>query len=408
MTALPRHLARHPFYTLFRLLCTWLLLTTSAAAHPLRIGIATMQPGEVFFEHFGHDAIIVADPTSGLSISYNFGYFNPETTDFFSRLIRGEMLYYLISLPLEEDLEQYRDAGRSVSIQWLDLLPEQATALAQALAIRSQPEYAGYHYDLIGANCATMVRDSLNQAMGSTLKPQLTRRPSRGNTYRSEVIHLASPTPWMWLALDLVMGPYTDQPLSLWEESFIPMRLAEHLPQVYNSAGRPLVQETQVILPSRITSTSAEHPHHLWIWCAIGCSIATLILLLGTRHPRLLTLLTLPFWLMCALGGLILLYLWGFSTHQATWANRNLLLLNPLCLPLIAGSIAWLRGRTPGRWFDLILWINTASSVTALLAYWLPAYTQRNLSWIGLLLPIHLALAWTLHRRITTPTQQQK
>ncbi|TNV92545.1 DUF4105 domain-containing protein, partial [Xylella fastidiosa] len=217
-----------------------------------------MQPGQLFFEHFGHDAIIVADPISGQSLSYNFGYFDPLEPDFLRRVIRGEMLYYLISLPLEEDLDEYLNTGRSITIQWLDLPPEQATTLAQTLEIRSQPEYARYHYDLITANCATMLRDSLDQAMGGTLKTQLTQHTHR-NTYRSEVIRLASPTPWMWLGLDLVMGPYADQPLSPWEESFIPMRLAQHLTQVHNSAGRPLVQQTQIILPHHPTSPS-PHP----------------------------------------------------------------------------------------------------------------------------------------------------
>ncbi|TNW19973.1 lipoprotein N-acyltransferase Lnb domain-containing protein [Xylella fastidiosa] len=333
-----------------------------------------MQPGQLFFEHFGHDAIIVADPISGQSLSYNFGYFDPLEPDFLRRVIRGEMLYYLISLPLEEDLDEYLNTGRSITIQWLDLPPEQATTLAQTLEIRSQPEYARYHYDLITANCATMLRDSLDQAMGGTLKTQLTQHTHR-NTYRSEVIRLASPTPWMWLGLDLVMGPYADQPLSPWEESFIPMRLAQHLTQVHNSAGRPLVQQTQIILP---------------------------------HHPRRLTLLALPFWLICTLGGLLLIYLWGFTIHQAAWANHNLLLLNPLSLLLIVGGIAWLCGRTPGRCFDLLLWSNAAASLAALLTYWLPAYTQHNLPWIGLLLPNHLTLAWTLHRRLTTATHHPK
>ncbi|HHW4679036.1 MAG TPA: lipoprotein N-acyltransferase Lnb domain-containing protein [Xylella sp.] len=363
-----------------------------------------MHPGKIFFENFGHDTIVVADPLSGQSLSYNFGYFNPDENRFLSRLIRGQMMYYLVSLPLEEDLNQYQDTGRGITLQWLDLPPEQATALANTLAIRSQPEHARYRYDLIAANCATMLRDSLNQATGSTLKPQLTKQHSHGHTYRSEVIRLASPTPWMWLTLDLIMGPYTDQPLSRWEESFIPMRLAENLTQVYNSAGRPLVQDTQVIVPNHPTPISEEQPRQLWLWWVTGFSIAALILLSGTQHPRLIILLALPFWILCALSGLILIYFWGFSMHQATWANRNLLLLNPLSLPLITSSIAWLCGKTPRRWFDLILWINTASSLTALLAYWLPAYQQHNLPWIGLVLPIHLALAWTLHRHITTST----
>ena len=53
-----------------------------AAAAP-RIGVMTMQPGEVFFERFGHDAIVVVDPDSGEAVSYNFGFFDPSEPDFF-------------------------------------------------------------------------------------------------------------------------------------------------------------------------------------------------------------------------------------------------------------------------------------------------------------------------------------
>ncbi|MCH7233974.1 MAG: DUF4105 domain-containing protein [Xylella fastidiosa subsp. multiplex] len=407
MTALPRQPTHRLLRVLSLLLCTWLLLTPSAAAHPPRIGIATMQPGQLFFEHFGHDAIIVADPISGQSLSYNFGYFDPLEPDFLRRLIRGEMLYYLISLPLERDLDEYRTTGRSITIQWLDLPPEQATALAQTLAIRSRPEHARYRYNHFTANCATMVRDTLNQAMGGTLKTQLTQH-TQNNTYRNETIRLASPTPWMSLTFDLSLGPYADKPLTPWEESFIPMRLAQHLTQVHNSAGRPLVQQTQIIPPHHPTSPSPHPLPRPWTWWLLGLGIATLTLLLAPHHPRSLTLLALPFWLICTLGGLLLIYLWGFTTHQAAWANHNLLLLNPLSLLLIVGGIAWLCGRTPGRWFDLLLWSNAAASLTALLTYWLPAYTQHNLPWIGLLLPNHLALAWTLHRRLTTATHHPK
>lgn len=113
-------------------------------------------------------------------------------------------MYYLVALPLDEDLSQYRDAGRGVSIQWLDLPPDQARALADGLAVRSQPENARYHYDYFMANCATMVRDTLDRAMGGALKSQLAGR-SRGNTFRSEAVRLASPrlgcgwaSTWAW------------------------------------------------------------------------------------------------------------------------------------------------------------------------------------------------------------------
>ncbi|MBB4132846.1 DUF4105 domain-containing protein [Xanthomonas sp. 3075] len=366
-----------------------------------RVGVVTMQPGEVFFERFGHDAIVVVDPVTQQATSYNFGFFDPSEPDFVPRFARGEMMYYLVALPLEEDLQQYRAGGRGVSIQWLDLPPEQARALADGLAIRSQPENARYHYDYFMANCATMVRDTLDRAMGGALKSQLAGR-SRGNTFRSEAVRLASPAPWMWLGFDLGLGPYADRPLSRWEEAFVPMRLADSLTQVHNSAGRPLVQSTQVVLPHRIAPEPAEQQRHWWPWLLTGLIVATGVLALG-RRQRLLAALALPYWLLCAIGGGLLVYLWGFTVHQSAWANRNLLLVNPLCLLLLIGGIAVWRGRRPGRWFDVVRWVVAASALLALLIHWLSFQAQGNLQWVLLLLPIHTALAIALRRRDVPP-----
>lgn len=366
------------------------------AQSPPRIGVATMQPGEVFFERFGHDAIVVVDPASGQATSYNFGYFDPSEPDFVGRFVKGEMMYYLVALPLQEDLQQYRDGGRGVSIQWLDLPPEQAIALADALAVRSRPENARYRYDYFTANCATMVRDSLDEAMGGALMAQLAGR-SRGDTYRSEAVRLASPAPWMWIGFDLGLGPYADEPLSRWLEAFVPMRLAESLAEVRNREGRPLVQTTQQLLPHRIAPEPAERVRSRWPWLLAGLIVATGVLALA-RRPRLLAGWAIPFWLACATGGGLLIYLWGFTAHQAAWGNRNLLLLNPLCLPLIAGAFGILRRRAPGRWFDVVAWLVVAAGVLALVIDWLSFQPQLNMQWILLLLPIHAALAMALTR----------
>ncbi|WP_305805003.1 DUF4105 domain-containing protein [Stenotrophomonas sp. YIM B06876] len=362
-----------------------------------RIGVVTMQPGEIFFERFGHDALVVADPRSGTAISYNFGYFDPGEKDFISRFVRGEMMYYLVALPLGEDLAQYRDEGRGASIQWLDLPPTQARALAAELADLARPENARYRYDYFTANCSTMVRDALDRAMEGGLQSQLAGR-SRGNTYRSESIRLASPSLWMWLGFDLGMGPYGDQPLSRWQEAFVPMRLADSLRQVHNSEGRPLVQSEQELLPQRVAAEPAEHARYWWPWLLAGGGVACLILS-GARRPRLIAGFALPFWLLCTLFGLLLACAWGFTAHQGTWANRNLLLLNPLCVVLLPGAWRLLRSRPPGRWFSTLLWLVTATAALALPIHWLSFQPQFNVQWIVLLLPIHASLAWTLGAR---------
>ena len=160
----------------------------AAPAQAPRIGVVTMQPGQIFWERFGHDAIVVDDPARGEPISYNFGFFDPSEPDFIPRFIRGQMRYQLVALPLREDLAYYRDVGRGVSVQWLDLTPRQAARLADALAVNALPQNAHYSY-YVTDNCATRVRDAIDSALDGRLQRQLSAR-SRGDTYRNEAVPL--------------------------------------------------------------------------------------------------------------------------------------------------------------------------------------------------------------------------
>lgn len=358
-----------------------------------RIGVMTMQPGEIFFERFGHDAIVVLDTRTGEAISYNFGFFDMSEPDFVNRFAHGDMRYYLVALPLQQDLAYYREVGRGVKLQWLDLTPQQAQSLADALAERAKPENARYRYDYFVSNCSTQVRDALDKAMGGALKPQMVGR-SRGNTFRSEAVRLVSPVPWMWLGFDIGLGPYADVPMSRWEEAYVPMRLADSLREAKNAAGRPLVQSEQVLLPHRIAPEPPERPRRWWPWLLAGLTIAAAIVLIAPRKPRLIAALALPLWLVCGVVGAVLVFLWGFTEHQAAWANRNLLLFNPLCLLLLVGAIPLLRKRAPSAWFRWLLAIVAGLAAVAWILHWLPLALQYNQSWVALLLPVHTALAY--------------
>lgn len=370
------------------------LLACAAPAAP-RIGVMTMQPGEVFFERFGHDALVVADPQTGQATSYNFGFFDPDEPGFVRRFIDGKMLYYLVALPLQEDLQSYRAEGRGVSIQWLDLTPQQAQALADSLAWRARPENARYPYDYFNSNCATQVRDALDAAMGGTLKKQLAGR-SRGNTYRSESVRLASPAWWMWIGFDLGFGPYADRQLSRWDEAFVPMRLADALAQVKNTQGRPLVQSTQQLLPHRIAPEPPEAARVWWPWLLAGVLVAFALVWLGARARRVVGGVALVFWLVCTLAGALMLFIWFGSGHVAGWANRNLLLLDPLCVLLLPAAVQVLRGRALAAWSRWLLRLVAALSVLAWMLHWFPFNVQANIAWVALLVPVHLALAYVL------------
>lgn len=387
---------RHPLLALCALVI--LLLATAAQASP-RVGVMTMLPGEIFWERFGHDAIVIDDPAAGGAISYNFGFFDPSEPDFVARFVHGQMRYRLVALPLGDDLAYYREVGRGVSIQWLDVTPAQAQALSVALAENALPQNARYGYDYFTDNCATRVRDALDRALGGQLHEQLAGR-SRGNSYRSEAVRLASPAPWMWLGFDVGLGPFADTPLSRWEEAFVPMRLADSLREVRLADGRPLVRAEERLLPHRLPPEPAERARPWWPWLLAGLAVALALHALGTRRPRALATCALAFWTFAGLLGALLLFLWLDTAHRAAWANQNLLLLDPLCLLLLPGGWRLARGRAAGRRFGGVLLLVLGAAGLAWFMRWLPVFPyQDNTRWIALLLPVHAALFLQLRPR---------
>ncbi|KGM56876.1 membrane protein [Lysobacter arseniciresistens ZS79] len=383
------------------LLLVLALLAGVAAAAP-RIGVATMQPGEIFWERFGHNALVVLDPATGEAISYNYGFFDPTEPDFVGRFVRGEPRYRLAALPFEQDMAIYRDEGRGVDIQWLALDATTAQALADALAFNARPENAHYRYDYFLDNCSTRVRDAIDNALGGALRRQMAGR-SQGSTYRSEATRLASPAPLMWLGFDLGLGPSADVPLSRWAEAFVPMRLADALRDTRLPDGRPLVLEEQQILPHRLAPEPMGAPTRWLLWALAGVTVAIALAALGRRSPRAVAGFAAVFWLACGVAGALMLFIWLGTEHRFGWANRNLLLANPLCWLLLPGAVTLLRGRVPRAWFRVTLWAVAALPVAALFGYWLSVLPQRHLHWIALLWPLHLALAWTFGRRSARP-----
>lgn len=375
-----------------RLLATLLLLALAGIAQAAapRIGVATMQPGRIFWERFGHDAIVVVDPATGRATSYNFGFFDLAEPGFVGNFIRGRMRYRLVALPLEDDLALYREEGRGVSIQWLDLTGAQALDLARRLEVNARPENAVYTYDYFRDNCATRVRDAVDATLGGELQRQLASR-SRGSTYRSEAVRLASPAWWMWLGFDIGLGPRADRPLSLWDEAFVPMRLADALREV-RVAGRPLVASETTILPHRIAPEPADAPRPLLPWLAAGLVLGIAAAWAGRRATRATAGVALVAWAVMGLLGTLLLYIWLGTAHVFGWTNHNLLLLNPAAWLLLPGAWRLLRGLAPGRLFGPGLALVAALAVAGLFLSWLSAAPQDNARWIALLLPLHLGL----------------
>ena len=387
-----------------RVLCAlglWLLLACTALAAP-RVGVVTMQPGAEYWSRFGHNAILIDRQDGSDPTLYNYGYFDFDEPGFLLRFLHGQMEYRLLAIPLREDLAYYTDEGRGVRLQWLALTNAQAHQLAEFLAWNARPENSRYRYDYFTRNCSTMVRDALDAAMDGHLKPQLFGR-SRGLSYRSEALRLGEPELWLYLGMSAGLGPFADTALSRWTEGFVPGRLAEALREATTADGSPLVIDEQELVPARLADPPYAPPYWRWRFIGAGLALAALFAYgLGRQRPAALriasgSLLGL-LWLGAGLGGLLLVWLWGFSEHVAAWQNENALLFNPLCLGLLVALPALWRGRPTSRWLNRLALIIALCAGLAMFLKFLPFRIQSNGDWIGFWLPIHAVVTWRMAR----------
>ncbi|ULQ45320.1 DUF4105 domain-containing protein [Flagellatimonas centrodinii] len=376
-----------------------LLWTGTTAAAPT-VSLLTFQPGEIYWQRYGHNALLVRDPLRSTALVYNYGLFDFAQKNFLLNFARGRMQYRVAPEPLSYTLDAYRAEGRWVYEQQLALQPDQATALADFLAWNVQPVHADYRYDYFAANCSTKVRDALDSALGGGLRAALEGAPS-GTSYRAEANRMMAPDPLMMLGTDLLMGPATDRPIDRWQQSFLPevLMTAVRELQVDDGIGgtRPLVARGDLLVAGRLPSADSPSTDRRGPLTLLGLTLAAVLLLTAAWRP----------WLAAAIGGglaviagavgVILLLAWTVTDHWAMAANHNLLLFSPLALLMVP---AWCRPRHPVRRRTLGIAVLIAlGAVLALpLALW-PGMAQHNLQWVGLWLPIHLAGLWVLSRR---------
>lgn len=382
-----------------RWLAAFLLLLTNPLWAHTRIALVTFGPGDEYWSRFGHNGILVK--TEASSTIYNFGYFDFGQPNFLGRFLRGRMLYKLVAIPAEDDLAYYAGIGRSVDLQWLRLPPEKAQFLATELLENARPENAEYRYEYFEANCSTKVRDALDLALGGELKRQ-TRGRSRGLSYRSEALRLSSTLPWLALGIDLGLGIRADRALSRWEEAYVPARLQEAVREIRFPDGSALVESEHHLAEQRVDPAPTSPPRWGGAFALVGIAIA-LALALNLRSRtrvarRLAVLATVSWWVVGAVGGLALLGLWVGTDHQAAWANRNVLLFNPLGLYALTDTKTLWRGHCSSAAQRRLRWALVACAVAAAFLLLIPVRDQNTLNWLLLSLPVHFGIALGAHQ----------
>ncbi len=381
-----------------------LIPSSGRSGDTLAISVLTFGPGTIYWERFGHNAILVRDSERGTAVAYNYGMFDFNQKNFMLNFARGYMLYRMAADRLDDDLDLYRYEGRWVQEQKLNLTPAQRLALSDFLQWNARPENRHYRYDYFLSNCSTKVRDALDRVLGGALNRQLEATMTT-SSYRFEAVRLISPDLLAGTSMDLALSPIADRPINQLQQSFVPMVLMQQLRQikVKDADGReqPLVSEEVRLLEGHVPEDPAQPPDWRLPFLLIGLGLAGLLLLLNRFRANLaarigFAALATSYALFCGVCGLILLGAWTLTQHWAIWHNENLLLLNPLSLLLLPTWIVSVRKQWwPKLWAHRLAWIIAGLAVLSLLLRQLPGCYQGNLPWILLLLPPHLALLFS-------------
>ena len=332
----------------------------ASSKDPLSVYVMTFGPGDHPFFKFGHDAIWIHDTAAGTDRVYNFGTFSFTGPRLILDFLHGRMTYWLSVSYLPAVLFSYEHENRTIDVQELALDPAAKQVLRRRLDVNARPENRAYKYDYFLDNCATRVRDAIDDAVGGQLHASA-RTPAR-LTLRQQALRMTADYWPLYLALDIVLGPDADRPIDRWGEMFIPEELARGLSVVtlLDPGGRrPLVREARPVFAAKDRPPPLETPPaRAGSFFLAGSTVGLLFFLLGWAATRqhlasavgvawrtLFGLLLAGWGLVTGFVGCFLVYVWAFTDHVVAHHNQNILLFAPWALAFVVLGI----GITVGR-----------------------------------------------------------
>jgi hypothetical protein len=348
----------------------------------LRISLLTCSPGDELYSTFGHTALRVQDPASGTDEIYNYGTFE-FGPDFYSKFIRGKLLYSLSVENFPDFLYAYQMESRSVVEQELQLSCAEKQKLYTALQINALPENRHYRYDFLFDNCTTRARDIVAR---NTKSPVVFKNilPKEVPTFRN-LIHSylnAGHEYWSKLGIDILLGAKLDKKVTNEQAMFLP----DYLLKGFDSAlvsKQPLVTPAHLLLqmPSPLAGKSLFIP--LVVFSLL--LVAVIALSLVRSKWAMATLRIVDFLLFFALGlaGLLLLFMWFGTDHKVCANNYNLLWALPthvLMAFFIYQNRPWVK-----QYFRVVFWLTLILAVA-----WFVLPQQMN----NALLPLVLLIVY--------------
>jgi hypothetical protein len=373
----------------------------------LEVKLITFGSGGEVFERFGHNALWFHDPRTMQDVAYHWGLFSFSEPGFLMRFLTGDTKYWMGGVDARALIAAEQGRGRPITLQRLNLTPDQAAKLRDFVLWNEQPQHRFYRYDYFADNCSTRLRDALDGVLGGAIR-QATEGVTTPLSYRRESVRLTDGDAPVQAGIDIALGRPADVPLTRWASFFIPMRLRDALREIRiagpDGVGVPLVAEEHMVPLPEEPKAVAELPVSPRLaprYGALGVLLAALVIVMRvmmvSRRSAAwgLALFGSAWSLISGMLGVILILAWAATKH-VFWAwNENLFLFTPLSLLLIFLIPASILSSRYERGARMTAAVVAALGLIALLLAVIPG-GQENGAIVALFLPVHLAFAWAL------------
>ncbi|MBZ4187883.1 DUF4105 domain-containing protein [Niabella beijingensis] len=294
--------------------------TATAGESRQQISILTCGTGGELYASFGHTAIRIVDSIQGTDEVYNYGTFDFNDPQFYSKFTLGKLLYFLDKEPFYSFLKTYELEGRSVTEQVLYLDDAGKKRIRAFLEQNLLPANRAYRYDFLYDNCATRVRDVFPQTLGASFRfgPALENRQL---SFRRVIDSYLADKPWERFGIDIILGSPVDAAMDEHSALFLPDYLYTAFKNArYNGAG---FVETRLILPAKKGATAPGPDTPFWILLAVLLLVAAVHFVKGLYRFRKPVDGIVLF--VTGLLGLQLLFMWFLTNHHSCAYNWNVL-----------------------------------------------------------------------------------
>lgn len=303
----------------------------------VEVSVLTCTPGTDLYAKFGHTALRVKDFTRDEDVVFNYGCFDGSANDFVFKFLLGQTDYLLQAEPFDYLVARYGYMGNGVKEQVLNLSKEEANQLFYLLVDNARPENQEYRYVWLYDNCTERARDMVEKAVKGKV---VYGRTTCNQTIRQMLHECLKNDPWVAFGIDLILGSEIDQPADRRIQMFLPDFFSGEADEAYiereDGSKVRYVTKTKGVIPETMVRKEASaltSPLTLFALVLMG---AVLLFVQEWKKGRYSLWWDVVLHSLQGLVGLLVGFLFFFSSHPAVDSNWLVILFNPLPLAYAA------------------------------------------------------------------------